>query len=36
MKGIQAEIASMAKLIISRTGKIWGGQAVPLKNIKPL
>jgi len=35
-KGLTSEIASMAKLIISRTSKIWNGESVPLKDVKPL
>ena len=35
-KGIAAEIASMARLIISRTSKIWNGESVPLKDVKAL
>jgi len=35
-KAINAEIKSMAKIIIQRTAKIWKGQSVSLKQIKAL
>ena len=36
VQGLTAEIASMARLIISRTSKIWNGESVPLKDVKAL
>jgi hypothetical protein len=36
VQGLTAELASMARLIISRTSKIWNGESVPLKDVKAL